>query len=206
MQSRTFGGSPETSAQVRIPVTGLIRIHASKVMPLLAISGYFGIFLEAVAHHPAYPGAVVDWHRRELGEDWGGLRLRLIEHRAHYGLVLGDRQLGLRKPPGSAQAVRTLWQIAGTPVSWSDDFLIQALIQARTPADKPEVIRRLVRGPRCAWWVRATVAGDLDAHNLVVEGSGVSHSYWMLPSTSQAWRTHPSGGCIFPVSAAFPAS
>ena len=146
-------------------VTGLIRIDAAKVVPLLSCSGYFGVYLEPVAHHPAYPQAVVDWHKPEKDEDWEALRLRLIGRKPPYGLVLGNRQLGLRKPPGPSHTPRSLWQVTATPVTWSDDFL-KDVISTQTPATNVDVMRRQVRGKRCTWWLRATVPGDSDAHSL----------------------------------------
>ena len=163
---------------------GLIRIDTAVIVPLLAVSGHFGVYLEPVAHHPAYPTAVVDWHKPSPNETWEQLRLRLDDQKAAYGLVLGAKQLGLRKAPGSGHTPKTLWQIAGTPVDWSDGFLHE-LIVSQTSASAPEVLRRQVRGQRCTWWVRASVPGEVDAHCLRVEAEGAEICLWMLPSTSK---------------------
>ncbi|CAE7419819.1 unnamed protein product [Symbiodinium sp. CCMP2592] len=165
-------------------VTGLIRIDTAVVIPLLAVSGRLGVFLEPVAHHPAYPNAVVDWQRPAPGESWAQLCQRLGEQKPAYGLVLGGRQLGLRRAPGADYAPKTLWQIVGTPVHWSDSFL-RELIVGKTPAASAEILRRQVRGRRCTWWVRAAIPGGEDAHCLVAAEGAQELNVWMLPSTAK---------------------
>ena len=165
-------------------VTGLIRIDTAVVIPLLAVSGRLGVFLEPVAHHTAYPKAVVDWQRPAPGESWAQLCQRLGEQKPAYGLVLGGRQLGLRRAPGADYTPKTLWQIVGTPVHWSDSFLHE-LIVGQTPATSAEILRRQVRGRRCTWWVRAAIPGGEDAHCLVAAEGTQELNVWMLPSNAK---------------------
>ncbi|CAE7863325.1 trmA, partial [Symbiodinium microadriaticum] len=137
-------------------VTGLIRIDTDVIVPLLASSGKIGVFMEPVARHPAYPAG----------------------QRPAYGLVLGGKQIGLRRAPGTDHQPKTLWQIIGTPVHWSDSFL-HDLILSQTPAVSAEILRRQVCGKRCTWWVKATVAGPEDAHCLAVTEGGIELNAWI---------------------------
>ncbi|CAE7321131.1 otud6b, partial [Symbiodinium sp. CCMP2456] len=122
---------------------------------------------------------------RGQGESWVQLCQRLHAQRPAYGLVLGGKQVG-ETGPWCRPSAQTLWQIVGTPVHWSDSFL-HDLIVSQTPAASAEILRRQVRGKRCAWWVRAAVSGPEDAHCLAAtEGEGgLELNVWMLPSTSK---------------------
>ena len=68
------------------------------------------------------------------------------------------------------------------------DEIIQELVSPQTCLQKPEVIRRNVRGKRCGWWIRAGLPPDAtaDAFPLVVTTENdVALECWVLPPTSK---------------------
>ena len=68
-----------------------------------------------------------------------------------YGLVLGNRQIGLRKPQGLPTHLGPFGR------SHPCD-LVRRFVEGRhkqTPATNVDVIRHQVRGKHCTWWLRS---------------------------------------------------
>ena len=160
---------------------GLVRLDIVAIKDVFRASGAHGVFVEPVGRQDSTPNAQVTWHRPGPAETWAQLHERLLATRPPIGLLLGNRELGTRAPPVDGVPPPRTWQISGTPPQWSDEFL-RDLLASQTSLTSPVIFRRLVRGNRCTWWIRASSGAGGDAQQLLVDDdNGVARSFWVLP-------------------------
>ena len=174
-------------------IVGIARVAEPAFLSCLRCSGEQGVFVEPTGRTMSEPVAIT-WHKPSDGEDWEKTRTRLLALRPAYGLVLGQRQLGLRDKPQAGQPTRRQWCIAGTPTAWSDED-VQLLVREQTALTDIEVLRRQVRRNLCTWWVRASSLDPSDAHQLIADNGGAEVRLWMLPATARPSK-HRAGEAI----------
>ena len=151
-------------------VQGLARVATSSVKDLFKASSSQQVFIEPVGRQESTPTVTVSWHRPGPQETWKQLHARLLYEHPAFGLILGNREIGLRHATAAGATPARTWQLTGTPPQWTDEF-VRELLLAQTSLAEPAVIRRLVRKGKCSWWLRASASAGADAQQVTVPRS-----------------------------------
>ena len=150
---------------------GLIRVKQVALPAVVAASGRSGIFVEAMSWGPPLPETVVRWEPTVVGESACEQLRRLLQQRPRWGLVRGQRQLGVR--------------VEAVPRNWGDDVLISVLAQ-QTELRSVRILRRQYLGSACTWWFRAAGPADLDC----LETPRRAVRSWCLQNHCPLAKTH----------------
>ena len=142
--------------------------------------GQAGVFVEPVGRVESTPAVRVSWHGPAATETLDTLRRRLLTEHPAFGLTLGHRQLGTRTPPDPSKPSKQTWILAGTPPSWSDDY-VRDLISSQSSISDLEILRRQVRKKSCTWWFRGLSSEASVAFQVVVGDDASASSFWALP-------------------------
>ena len=161
-------------------IVALARVGAQHFEGALQKSGVDGLFVEPLAKKEGGETFTVDWQDGEDGTTRQQQLQKLVATKPRWGLVLGHRQLGIRKKVSDAAAIKA-WRIVGTPVTWTQE-LVKELLAEQSALVNVEVTSRVVRNGRATWLLRAASAEDY-ACLCTQEGQAVAR-FWVTPAMS----------------------
>ena len=178
----------------RPAVVGLIRVPVSKVAQALTSSGTKGVFVEPASRDDVVKCEVA-WLEPLEGETWTQAVDRAKELKPQYGVFLGKRQVGMRRP---ASRIRYL-ALKNTPASWSDD-LVRDLVEEQTSLKQVGVYRKHTAKGSATWYFKARAEEDAGCFLKVEDGADTA-TLWVTPVQGEVVRhtrpIHEKGGFVF---------
>ena len=107
-------------------ITGLLRVKQENRDALIKASGKSGLFVDPFRDAEGVPPMEIEWLPTIVGESPEEHLKRVLKEKPTWGVVRGDRQLGLRKPRDvSAPSLRS-WTVQ-CPRDWSDETVMELL-------------------------------------------------------------------------------
>ena len=136
---------------------GYVRVLDSEKVAVMAASG--DEFFFDPSRDASVPPMQVDWQDQAEDEDSLTYLKRCSKMKPPYGILVGHRQLGLRKQRDASTAVVRQWILQGAPKAWTHDQVVKAVDGV---LQFPCLLRqRHVRGG-VDYFVRGAKVGDAD--------------------------------------------
>lgn len=123
------------------------------------------------------------------GESWTDALARALGESPSYGIMLGERQLGLRAAACASDNINLLWEIQGVPLWWGNNAILEQ-VAAASAAEDAAIVQKQRRGSKATWYVRCRAAESQGVFAIVTASDdGEEVTCWARRTAP--WRRAP---------------